>query len=551
MKILVINGSPRGKRSNSLCLANSFVDGVRDVLEANGQEVIVDEIDVIKLNIAPCKGCFGCWRSAQGTCVIKDDMQEVLQKRIAADLIVWSFPLYFFNVPGPLKNFIDRQLPMALPFMEERADGYGSGSHPLRYEHVREIKNVLVSTCGFYSAEGNYDSVREMFNHVLGKGNYSEIFCGQGELFHIESMHEQTDAYLSAVRQAGAEYMSGGITEETDARLHELLTPKEAFEAAADASWGVNKETGEKLPDDLIFTKQMAAMYNKASYDGKDRVVEMRYTDTGHSYLLVLGKERCEVLTDGSRMPDMTIETPFEVWLAISRGEIGGSEALGQGKYRVLGDFEMLSSWGTYFGTGSSGGAAAKKVEKAVPDELKPPKMLSMLIPWIVFWIAVSFNATTGSIATIAVTALLPAFFVVVRKRRLLLWDLLSCLMVTTLSLAAYCIGEGDLVTTVSYLFFGQMWLLSCTKKEDLCASYVKYGYGGDAALDNPLFSKTCHILTLAWGALYVATGIWTFFLRQAGVGDIVVVVNNVVPLGMGVFTKWFQKWYPAKLARG
>lgn len=238
MKILVINGSPRGKRSNSLRLANSFVEGVRDVVEANGQEVIVDEIDVTELNIAPCKACFGCWHSAQGTCVIKDDMQEALQKRVSADLIVWSFPLYFFNVPGPLKNLIDRQLPMFLPVMQERADGYGSGSHPLRHGHVRTIKNVLVSTCGFYSAEGNYDSVRAMFSHFLGKGNFSEIFCGQGELFRIESMRERTDAFLLAVRQAGMEYMSGGITEETDARLHELLTPKEAFEAAANVRLG-------------------------------------------------------------------------------------------------------------------------------------------------------------------------------------------------------------------------------------------------------------------------------------------------------------------------
>ncbi|MEE0929390.1 MAG: NAD(P)H-dependent oxidoreductase [Acutalibacteraceae bacterium] len=50
-----------------------------------------------------------------------------------ADITIWSFPLYYFGVPGKLKNLIDRQLPMSLPFMENRNDGIGNGSHLSRY----------------------------------------------------------------------------------------------------------------------------------------------------------------------------------------------------------------------------------------------------------------------------------------------------------------------------------------------------------------------------------------------------------------------------------
>ena len=67
------------------------------------------------MNIAACKGCFACWQKTPGICCIKDDMQTVIEKLIDADLILWSFPLYYFNVPGILKNLIDRQLPMSLP----------------------------------------------------------------------------------------------------------------------------------------------------------------------------------------------------------------------------------------------------------------------------------------------------------------------------------------------------------------------------------------------------------------------------------------------------
>ena len=104
MKILLINGSPKGKRSNSLRLSNSFIEGYREEVEKNGEEVTVDEIEVASLNIAACKGCFACWQKTPGVCAIKDDMPMVIEKELEADVIVWSFPLYYFNVPGCLKN---------------------------------------------------------------------------------------------------------------------------------------------------------------------------------------------------------------------------------------------------------------------------------------------------------------------------------------------------------------------------------------------------------------------------------------------------------------
>lgn len=46
------------------------------------------------------------------------------------------------------------------------------------------------------------------------------------------------------------------------------------------------------------------------------------------------------------------------------------------------------------------------------------------------------------------------------------------------------------MICTLGYLIFGIMWIASCFTKEPLCAAYVKYRYGGDAALDNPIFMK-------------------------------------------------------------
>ena len=48
-----------------------------------------------------------------------------------------------------------------------------------------------------------------------------------------------------------------------------------------------------------------------------------------------------------------------------------------------------------------------------------------------------------------------------------------------------------------------------------------------------------------------VQTAVWTFLLKKAGVGAALIVVNNLMPVLMGIFTGWFEKWYPARLARG
>ena len=546
MNILLMNGSPKGKGSNSLKLAYSFLEGLKDGCARKGEDLSIEELHVASMKIGACKGCFACWKKTPGICCIKDDMQTVIEKQLKADLILWSFPLYYFNVPGILKNLIDRQLPMSLPFMSAKQNGCGSGSHDARYD-MEGKRHVLISTCGFYSADGNYDSVLRMFDHFLGKGNYTTIFCGQGELFRVKELSARTDEYLAAVKCAGSEYaMTGEISEKTDEILHTLLYPRDVFEKMADASWGISKTTGEKEPDDLAFTRQMAALYNKDAYDGKERVLEMHFTDLDHTYQIRLGKDGSEVVTDGSLSYTTRIDTPFTVWSAISRGEIGGAEALGKQMYTVSGDFSLMIDWDKFFGSTAAVREAEKKSQNTA--EQKTPSMTTMLIPWITFWIAVSMNAKAGAVITLLVTAAVP---LIMRKHKLIIWDQLSMAAVAILSAAANISGNGDIPTNIGYLLFGLFWLLSCLTKEPLCAAYVKYNYGGERAHQNPLFMKTNGILAAAWGSLYVLTAIWTFLLRKAGFGNVLLLVNNLIPVLMGLFTVWFEKWYPAWMAGG
>lgn len=99
-KILILEGSPRIS-GNSATLCNEFEKGAI----ASGNEV--EKINITRKEIAGCLGCDACQRNG-GTCVQKDDVPEIAQKMIDADIIVLASPIYFYSMSSQLKALIDR-----------------------------------------------------------------------------------------------------------------------------------------------------------------------------------------------------------------------------------------------------------------------------------------------------------------------------------------------------------------------------------------------------------------------------------------------------------
>lgn len=537
MNVLVINGSPKGKKSNTYQLSTSFVAGLKEATT----DISIDEIDVCKLNINFCLGCFSCWNKTPGKCILNDDMNKVIERLLWADITIWSFPLYYYSVPSKLKTLIDRQLPMVHPFMTQDSE---SGSHPSRYD-MSNKKNVLISTCGFYTTKGNYDSVLPLFDHLLGKNNYETIFCSQGELFRVPELKNKTDQYLESVKAAGKEYSTTGISSNTRAKLETLLFPKETFEEMANASWGVERETGKKTDESLVFTKQMAALYNKKSYSGKDLVIEFCYTDINKTYQILLQKDGHKVITENFLPFTTKIETPFSLWKDIACGKISGQDALMQQKYRVMGDFNLMIHWDKYFGS-STEQENSPKEHKA--QNQKNTNMAILLIPWIVFWVTASINTFKGTWIPIATCTLLSIIFF---RNKKTIYDAISNSLVNLFALSLFFGCNINIILPISYFAFGIMWAISCLFKIPLTAYYSANEYNGDEAFNNPLFIKTNRILTFLWGILYILISVATFFLLKTTFANYIGIVNIFPPIIMGLFTTWFQKWYPAKVARG
>ena len=153
MKILVLNGSPKTK-SDTFRLTEAFLRGMN---KDHRHEVHV--VRVINKQIAPCRGCFGCWAQKDGHCVIPDDQNEILDLYRSADVILWSFPLYCYGMPSHLKAVLDRTIPLIQRRMVQQSDG--TVRHVPLTDFSR-IHTLVICGCGFPDWDGNFDALRAM-----------------------------------------------------------------------------------------------------------------------------------------------------------------------------------------------------------------------------------------------------------------------------------------------------------------------------------------------------------------------------------------------------
>lgn len=100
--VLIISASPR-KNGNSDILCSRFEEGAKE----SGNKV--ERIFLASKSIGYCRGCGVC--NTTHKCVQKDDMADILDKMVEADVIVLATPVYFYSMDGQMKTFIDRTVP--------------------------------------------------------------------------------------------------------------------------------------------------------------------------------------------------------------------------------------------------------------------------------------------------------------------------------------------------------------------------------------------------------------------------------------------------------
>lgn len=95
--VLIVSASPR-KGGNSDLLCDQFIQGV---LESKNQ---VEKIFLKDKDINYCTGCGACYEK-EASCSQTDDMGEILEKMIGADVIVLATPVYFYTMNAANENY--------------------------------------------------------------------------------------------------------------------------------------------------------------------------------------------------------------------------------------------------------------------------------------------------------------------------------------------------------------------------------------------------------------------------------------------------------------
>lgn len=104
-QVLIISTSYR-KGGNSDTLAAEFARGAQEAGHT------VETISLHDKTLGFCKGCLACQSKKDGHCVMADDADNIVQRMAAAQVIVFSTPIYFYEMCGQMKTLLDRTNPL-------------------------------------------------------------------------------------------------------------------------------------------------------------------------------------------------------------------------------------------------------------------------------------------------------------------------------------------------------------------------------------------------------------------------------------------------------
>ena len=164
MKILTLHGSARPRGNTATILG-----WIEDELTAQGHEV--ERINLTQKDIKPCLGCAKCKESETDiNCIQHDDAEEILQKMIAADVHIFSSPVYFWGFTAPVKALMDRSLSLVTNYKK-----------PEHASLIEGKKQALLLTGGGEFAN-NAEGLSFAFNKLQAfykTENAGELFIGK------------------------------------------------------------------------------------------------------------------------------------------------------------------------------------------------------------------------------------------------------------------------------------------------------------------------------------------------------------------------------------
>ena len=238
---LIINASPRGEDGYTYFYLTPLINGIKSC------GVDCDVVQLKKLDINPCKGCWHCWLSGTGECVFdgKDDFQELKEKYMESDLVVFGLPLYVDGMPALLKNFWERMVCEFHPYMIE---GIYKTRHPRRRIKNRAV--VVFATSGFLEME-NFEAVLLHFRQIAHNAHFpiiAELVRPSGiYLYNNPLLYRKLKEVLMALEKAGKEIVnSGRVSRKTLKIIGQDIDTVDNFRKKANLFWEEKIKSKEK-----------------------------------------------------------------------------------------------------------------------------------------------------------------------------------------------------------------------------------------------------------------------------------------------------------------
>jgi len=353
MKVLALNSSARGDgESKTALMLDHLVKGMREAGAA------VEVVNLRTKTVKNCIGCFTCWTKTPGVCVHKDDMtNELFPKWLASDLVVYASPLFVYTLNATMKTFLERMIPALEPFLDRRD---GRTSHPLRHKLPSA---VVLSVAGFPEEEA-FEQLSPYVKYLFGDGLLAEIYRPAAETLVEPPARDIRDDILDATEEAGRQLVeSRTVSPETLARIKQPIRDPDSMARITNIMWktciaeGVTpKEMRQKglvpRPDSIESFMTLLPMGFNPNGAGDTRAT-LQFTFSGEvegSCYFTVQDGTIQAKSGKAEKPDLTIESPFAVWMDIMTRKADGQKMFMEQKYRAVGDLSLLMRMSQFFG---------------------------------------------------------------------------------------------------------------------------------------------------------------------------------------------------------
>ncbi len=354
-KLLFLRANPR-KTGFSEKLFNLFINGAEELVD-------VIDIDLTKVTLSPCLGCYHCWTNTPGTCVQHDSMTSIIDHFKTADLMVVATPLYAFGVSSYCKMFLERTFPLLAPGIV--LNNRNIELNKLRYPECKPSSMAVLLIGGLKSSSHAAGAVKTLESYAEGFGMKfgGALVRTESYILQFAGTKPKTIKNIEhAFFQAGAEFAGTGcISKEISEKAALQLAPDiDYFEKYSNIYWhyasDVSKRGGsidEAMEltnrDPWILMHEMARSIDPVATKGLKATFQFEFDDIARVFTIFVDKGKCSITETSADKPDVIIKSSSHIWVGVLRRELDPLKQLTNKEIVLSGDKSLFRKLHLYF----------------------------------------------------------------------------------------------------------------------------------------------------------------------------------------------------------